>query len=53
VTVFVDDLDARVQIAGRGIEPVDRETYGNGVRKITYRDGDGDEIGFGGGPVAG
>ncbi|MBA3251441.1 MAG: VOC family protein [Geodermatophilaceae bacterium] len=54
VAVFVDDLDARVaQIAGRGIEPVDRETYGNGVRKITYRDGDGNEIGFGGGPAAG
>jgi predicted enzyme related to lactoylglutathione lyase len=48
-TVFVDDLDARVgQIARRGLEPVQRETYANGVRKVTYRDPDGNEIGFGG-----
>ncbi len=51
-TLFVDDLDARVrEIAERGIEPADRETYSNGVRKVTYRDPDGNEIGFGGGPV--
>lgn len=51
-TVFVDDLDARVRaIAGRGIEPSARETYSNGVRKVTYRDPDGNEIGFGGGPT--
>ena len=30
------------------IEPALRETYGNGVRKATYRDPDGNEIGFGG-----
>jgi catechol 2,3-dioxygenase-like lactoylglutathione lyase family enzyme len=48
-TIFVDDLDARVEeIAGRGIEPSERETYSNGVRKVTYRDPDGNEIGFGG-----
>jgi predicted enzyme related to lactoylglutathione lyase len=48
-TIFVDDLDALVaQIAGRGIEPVKRETYPNGVRKALYRDPDGNEIGFGG-----
>lgn len=53
VTLFVDDLDARVAaIVARGIEPADRETYGNGVRKVIFRDGDGNEIGFGGGPVA-
>jgi catechol 2,3-dioxygenase-like lactoylglutathione lyase family enzyme len=53
-TVFVDDLDARVDaIAGRGIEPAERETYANGVRKVTYRDPDGNEIGFGGGPTEG
>ncbi len=35
-TLFVDDLGARVvQIAGRGFDPVNRETYPNGVRKIT------------------
>ena len=51
-TVFVDDLDARVRaIAGRGLEPAERETYSNGVRKVTYRDPDGNEIGFGGGPA--
>ena len=51
-TLFVDDLDAWVDgIAARGIEPVKRETYENGVRKVTYRDPDGNEIGFGGGPA--
>ncbi len=48
-TLFVDDLDERVQgIGRRGIEPAGQETYGNGVRKVTYRDPDGNEIGFGG-----
>ena len=51
-TLFVDDLDALVaQIAGRGLTPVERETYSNGVRKATYRDPDGNEIGFGGAPL--
>jgi catechol 2,3-dioxygenase-like lactoylglutathione lyase family enzyme len=46
---FVDDLDALVaQIADRGLDPAERETYSNGVRKITYRDPDGNEFGFGG-----
>jgi hypothetical protein len=50
-TVFVDDLDDRVAaITARGIEPAERETYDNGVRKVTYRDPDGNEFGFGGGP---
>jgi catechol 2,3-dioxygenase-like lactoylglutathione lyase family enzyme len=50
-TVFVDDLEARVaQITERGLDPVERETYSNGVCKITYRDQDGNEIGFGGAP---
>jgi hypothetical protein len=49
--VFVDDLDARAgEIAARGIEQADVEAYENGVRKITYRDPDGNEIGFGGAP---
>jgi len=52
-TLFVDDLDAWVsRIAGQGIEPAGQETYDNGVRKVTYRDPDGNEIGLGGGPVA-
>lgn len=52
VTVFVDDLDQRLaEIADRGIEPAERETYENGVRKATFRDPDGNEIGLGGGPL--
>jgi catechol 2,3-dioxygenase-like lactoylglutathione lyase family enzyme len=48
-TVFVDDLDDRVEsIGARGIEPAAQEAYGNGVRKVIYRDPDGNEIGFGG-----
>lgn len=51
-TFFVDDFDARLtQIADRGLDPVERETYMNGVRKATYRDPDGNEIGLGGAPV--
>lgn len=52
VTLFVDDLDARVAaIAVRGLEPDEQETYSNGVRKIVYRDPDGNEVGFGGAPL--
>jgi hypothetical protein len=51
-TLFVDDLDERVAaISARGIEPVTRETYENGVRKVIYRDPDGNEVGFGGAPL--
>ena len=51
-TIFVEDFDARIrEIADRGIEPADQETYSNGVRKATYRDPDGNEIGFGGAPT--
>jgi len=50
-TVFLDDLDARIaEIGARGLEPTLRETYANGVRKATYRDPDGNEVGFGGPP---
>jgi len=52
-TVILDDLDARVrEIAARGLEPDVQETYSNGVRKMIYRDPDGNEIGFGGVPAA-
>jgi catechol 2,3-dioxygenase-like lactoylglutathione lyase family enzyme len=48
-TVFVSDFDDRVsKIADRGLEADELETYGNGVRKATFRDPDGNEIGFGG-----
>ena len=50
-TLIVDDLDGQVAgIAQRGLAPAQRETYANGVRKITYADPDGNEIGFGGVP---
>jgi hypothetical protein len=52
VTLFLDELEERVEeVAARGLEPDERETYSNGVRKITYRDPDGNEIGFGGPPA--
>ena len=51
-TIFLDDLDAKVaEIAARGVQPMQRETYSNGVRKATYRDPDGNEVGFGGAPL--
>jgi catechol 2,3-dioxygenase-like lactoylglutathione lyase family enzyme len=51
-TVFVDDFDERLtQIATRGLVPARRETYDNGVRKATFHDPDGNEIGLGGAPV--
>jgi catechol 2,3-dioxygenase-like lactoylglutathione lyase family enzyme len=47
--VFVDDLEAVVsQIADRGLEPVKRETYDNGVSKVTYGDPDGNQFEYGG-----
>ena len=51
VTLMVDDLDSVLaSIAARGLEPAVRETYDNGVRKITFRDPDGNEVAFGGMP---
>jgi catechol 2,3-dioxygenase-like lactoylglutathione lyase family enzyme len=52
VTIFTDDLDAYVAaIAARGLEPDERPTLANGVRKALYRDPDGNEVGFGGAPL--
>ncbi len=52
VTIFVDDLDARVAaFAARGVEPAERVTLSNGVRKAIYRDPDGNELAFGGAPL--
>jgi len=46
---LVDDLDDVVgRLIARGIEPTKQETYDNGVRKVTFHDADGNEIGFGG-----
>lgn len=51
VTIFIDNLDERVAgITERGIEPAPQEIYGNGVRKVVYRDADGNEIGLGAAP---
>ncbi len=51
-TIFVDDLDAvAALIADRELDSVKRETYSNSARKTTYRDPDGNEIGFGGAPL--
>lgn len=48
-TIFLDDLDARVaEIASRGLEPDELVTYPGKARKAIYRDGDGNEVGFGG-----
>jgi predicted enzyme related to lactoylglutathione lyase len=47
-TIIVDDLDTLVaEIAQRGLEPAKQERYTNGVRKTTYADPDGNEIGYG------
>ena len=46
--IMVDDLDAMVaEIAARGIEPAERETYPGKARKAIYRDADGNELSFG------
>ncbi len=53
-TLFLEDLDAFVDAAAeRGVDPAQRETYGNGVHKITFRDPDGNEVGVGGGADGG
>ena len=52
VTLVLDDLDAHVAAAAaRGLEPDERETYSNGVRKVLYHDRDGNAVGFGGPPL--
>ncbi len=51
ITIFLDDLDAQIAaIAARGLEPDELQTYSGGVRKVLYRDPDGNELGFGGAP---
>jgi len=47
--IFVDDLDAELAaITARGLQPAERETYPNDVRKAVFRDPDGNEVGVGG-----
>jgi hypothetical protein len=48
-TLFVTDLEARLEsIASRDLVPFVDETYRNGVRKVTYRDPDGNQIALAG-----
>ncbi|MEU8395301.1 VOC family protein [Nonomuraea sp. NPDC048892] len=50
VLLYVGDLDKEVaEVAGRGIEPAERETFEGGATKVIYRDPDGNEISLGGG----
>jgi predicted enzyme related to lactoylglutathione lyase len=49
VTIFLDDLDAHIAaIAARGREAHRAQKALSGVRKVLYRDPDGNELGFGG-----
>jgi catechol 2,3-dioxygenase-like lactoylglutathione lyase family enzyme len=47
VTIFPADLDAALGESGH--EPDRQEDYPGGIRKVVFRDPDGNEIGFGGG----
>ncbi|WP_442577082.1 VOC family protein [Microbacterium sp. F51-2R] len=47
--IMVDDIDAKVaEIAERSVEPLRIERYAEGMRKVVYRDPDGNELSFGG-----
>lgn len=47
-TIICDELEALIaEIAGRGVDFVDEEIPGEGVRKVMYNDPDGNEIGLG------
>ena len=53
VTVFVDDLEAFIgAAAARGVEPLVRETYENGVRHASFHDPDGNDVSFADHPAA-
>lgn len=52
VGLYVDDLDARIELAAsRGVHPISSEAYDNSVRRVVFRDADGNEFAFGGLPV--
>jgi hypothetical protein len=54
VTLFLEDYDGWLAaVRERGIEPTTVETYDNGVRKATFHDPDGNEIGLGSAPPDG
>jgi catechol 2,3-dioxygenase-like lactoylglutathione lyase family enzyme len=50
---FLSDFDTFVaDVAERGLRPTTFETLSNGVRRAIYSDPDGNEVGFGGAPLA-
>jgi catechol 2,3-dioxygenase-like lactoylglutathione lyase family enzyme len=50
--IFLSDLDGFTgRAADRGVVPSTSEALGNGVRRVVYRDPDGNEVGFGGAPL--
>ena len=52
-TMIVGDFDPLMaEIASRGLVPAKQERYGNGVRKTTFVDPDGNEIAFGAVPTS-
>lgn len=55
VTLFLDrpdELDGRItEIARHRIEPTSRESYDNGVRKVTFTDPDGNTLALACGPT--
>lgn len=47
--VFLNDLDVFInQVSKRGLKPTSVETLPNGVRKVIYKDPDGNHVEFGG-----
>ena len=53
VSLYVDDLDSRLELAASGdVHPATSETYENGVRRVVFRDADGNEFVLGTMPAA-
>jgi predicted enzyme related to lactoylglutathione lyase len=52
VSLYVDDLDAWTEsAASSGVHRISSETYDNGVRRVVFRDADGNEFALGGMPA--
>jgi catechol 2,3-dioxygenase-like lactoylglutathione lyase family enzyme len=51
LTLFAEGLDSLLaSVSARGLSAIETESYANGVRKVTFRDPDGNEVSFGGAP---
>lgn len=49
VTCLVDDLEGLIKrLSAQGITPLKDERFPNSMRKLTYEDQDGNQVGFGG-----